>query len=161
MSILFSVRRSLGHPLTTSVYVPRCHFRVPFDSLPRPRGFRNVVRVLLSEKGVKALGGTAEISHAICCVIQQGQVKTLDMLLSVEGTKRRKVWANRTVVVPGRLSDRKVCYAHTGRGCDLERDGTSGFDSLESVILPNGIGLYVGFNTGGQATLTLWNPYSL
>ena len=155
MSILFSVRRSLIHPLTTSVSVPPSHFRTPFDSLPRPRGFRNVVRVLLSEKGVKALGGTSEISHAICCVIQQGQVKTLDMLLSVEGSKRRKVWANRTVVVPGRLSDRKVCYAHTGRGCDLDRDGTSGFDSLESVLLSNGIGLYIGFNAGGHAIRAL------
>lgn len=67
-----------------------------------------MVRVLLGAKGLRALGGTSEIPHAMCCAVQQGQAEALRLLLGVEGERRRKAWANRLVVVPGRLSAKQV-----------------------------------------------------
>lgn len=60
-------------------------------------GFLGVVRVLLSEKGITAIGGRAVLPNALFTVVKAHDARILRLLLAVDGQEKRLAWANTLV----------------------------------------------------------------
>ena len=72
------------------------------------QGFVGVVRVLVNQGGMKAVGGNAVLPNALYRAVRAHQARILQLLLAVHGEERRWEWANSAA--QGR------CLLHYGAG---------------------------------------------
>lgn len=74
------------------------------------RGFVGVVRVLINEGGIEAVGGDAVLPRSMGIAVRFGRARILRLLLAVDGQEGR-LWAN--AVIKGRY------LLHDGAGCSV------------------------------------------
>lgn len=74
------------------------------------RGLVGVVRVLINEGGIEAVGGDAVLPRSMGIAVRFGRARILRLLLSVDG-KEGRLWAN--AVIKGRY------LLHDGAGCSV------------------------------------------
>ncbi|CAN0418021.1 unnamed protein product [Laminaria digitata] len=58
------------------------------------KDFPGVVRILISEEGIRAVGGEMAVIHAMNASIRFRRASILPLLLAVDGEERRSKWAN-------------------------------------------------------------------
>lgn len=68
------------------------HSLFPLEVATR-KGFMSVVRLLLKDR-MRAVGGSRALPHALCMAVRHHQPRVLQLLLGVEGDKKRAKWAN-------------------------------------------------------------------
>lgn len=113
------------------------------------KGFLGVVRVLINERGIRAIGGwTAALPSALCTAVQAHQARILRLLLAASGEDRRSEWANTNVKGRHLLHYAAGYCCHAAVGVLLEAGAGEAARDSEGRIPRDVVGVDIGRGDG-------------